>query len=97
MTESKMSSYKALRVSVVGSGMGGLAAALVFSKKGFMEVHLYETAPALGFVGAGIQIAPNLIRVLDGLGIWHNSDIEKEVTQVQEVGIYDGATNNALA
>ncbi|KAF5002059.1 hypothetical protein FDECE_10738 [Fusarium decemcellulare] len=92
-----MVDYRDLRVSIVGAGMGGLAAALSFARKGFKQVHVYETAPALGFVGAGIQIAPNLIRVLDRLGVWSDSAMEKEATHVKEVCIYDGATNNILA
>ncbi|KAM5353412.1 hypothetical protein ACJ41O_000062 [Fusarium nematophilum] len=89
--------YRNLRVSIIGAGMGGLAAALAFGKKGFRQVDVYENAPGLGFVGAGIQIAPNMIRVLDRLGIWTNSAMEKEATNVKEVCIYDGPTNNVLA
>ncbi|EEU40684.1 uncharacterized protein NECHADRAFT_90741 [Fusarium vanettenii 77-13-4] len=92
-----MADYRDLEVSIIGAGMGGLTAALAFAKKGFKQVHVYENAPALGFVGAGIQIAPNLIRVLDKLGIWGNSSLEKESTNVKEVYIYDGPTNNELA
>lgn len=77
--------------------MGGLTAALAFAKKGFKQVHVYENAPALGFVGAGIQIAPNLIRVLDRLGIWKDSTIAKQATSVDGVVVYDGATNRELA
>lgn len=79
------------------AGMGGLAAALAFAKKGFKNVDVYENAPALGFVGAGIQIAPNLIRVLDRLGIWQDSAMAKEATNVGEVVVYDGPSNRELA
>ncbi|KAH7275014.1 hypothetical protein B0J15DRAFT_518760 [Fusarium solani] len=92
-----MADYRDLHVSIIGAGMGGLTAALAFAKKGFKQVHVYEQAPALGFVGAGIQIAPNLIRVLDKLGVWGDSSLEKEATNVKEVYIYDGPTNNELA
>lgn len=77
--------------------MGGLTAALAFARKGFKQVDVYENAPALGFVGAGIQIAPNLIRVLDRLGIWKESAIEREGTRVAQVCVLDGATNDELA
>lgn len=77
--------------------MGGLAAALALAKKGCKEVNVYESAPALGFVGAGIQIPPNLIRILDHLGVWTNSAMEKEATCVKEICIYDGPTNKILA
>ncbi|KAK0385559.1 hypothetical protein NLU13_6738 [Sarocladium strictum] len=77
--------------------MGGLAAALAFAKKGFKEIHVYENAPALGFVGAGIQIAPNLIRVMDKLGIWAGSAIQNEATCVDAAVVLDGPTNREMA
>lgn len=56
--------------------MGGLTSALALAKEGFENIHVYETASSLGFVGAGIQLAPNMSRILDRLGVW--KDIEKE-------------------
>lgn len=61
--------------------MGGLGAALALAKKGFKHVDVYETASTLGFVGAGIQMPPNVVRTLDRLGCW--SEIEKEATDVK--------------
>ena len=43
---------------VAGAGIGGLAAALALQKAG-VDVRVYEQAPALGEVGAGISISPN--------------------------------------
>lgn len=48
--------------------MGGLATALALAKQGFTQVDVYETASNLGFVGAGLQMAPNMMRILDKLG-----------------------------
>jgi salicylate hydroxylase len=45
--------------------MGGLTAVLALARAGFQDIQVYETAPSLGFVGAGIQLAPNMARVLD--------------------------------
>ena len=50
--------------------MGGLTCALALAKQGFKNVEVYETASNLGFVGAGIQLAPNMARILDRLGVW---------------------------
>jgi salicylate hydroxylase len=50
--------------------MGGLATALALKKHGFNRVEIYESASNLGFVGAGIQMAPNMSRILDRLGCW---------------------------
>jgi salicylate hydroxylase len=57
-----------LSVAVVGGGIGGLAAALFLLVGGF-DVQVFEQAPALGEVGAGIQISPNASRLLHLLGL----------------------------
>lgn len=75
--------------------MGGLASALALAKKGFTNIHVYETAPNLGFVGAGIQLAPNMARILDQFGVW--KEIEAEATDVRETSIRKGATDEELA
>jgi salicylate hydroxylase len=57
-----------LRILVLGGGIGGTAAALALRRRGF-EVRLFEQAPAFAEVGAGVQLAPNGVRVLDLLGV----------------------------
>jgi salicylate hydroxylase len=59
---------RATRVSIVGGGLGGLTAALALLKKGF-DVTVFEQARELGEIGAGIQLAPNAMKVLMGLGL----------------------------
>ncbi|KAK3390942.1 hypothetical protein B0H63DRAFT_126989 [Podospora didyma] len=90
-----MADFRDLRIVVIGAGMGGLGAALAFAKKGFKHIGVYETASNLGFVGAGIQMPPNVVRVLDRLGCWE--EIEKEATDVKETSIRQGSTNVELA
>lgn len=65
--------------------MGGLGTALAFARKGFKHIDVYETASNLGFVGAGIQMPPNVVRVLDRLGVW--DDIAKDSTDVKGTSI----------
>ena len=55
------------RIAIVGAGMAGLTAALAFAKTG-AEVSVFEQAPEIKEVGAGIQITPNGARVLEALG-----------------------------
>ena len=55
-------------VGVVGGGIGGLSAALSLLQAGF-DVQVYEQAPMLGEVGAGLQVSPNAARVLHRLGL----------------------------
>ena len=57
-----------LPIAVVGGGSGGLAAALSLLRAGF-DVQVFEQAPALTEVGAGIQISPNASRLLHRLGL----------------------------
>jgi salicylate hydroxylase len=55
------------RVVIVGAGIGGIATALALRRQG-MPFLLLEQAPRFGEVGAGIQLSPNGMRVLDWLG-----------------------------
>ncbi|WP_227937426.1 FAD-dependent monooxygenase [Alkalihalobacillus deserti] len=53
---------------IVGGGIGGLAAALAAAEAG-QKTTVLEQAPEFGEVGAGIQMAPNAMAVLDRLGV----------------------------
>ncbi|KAM0722020.1 hypothetical protein Q7P37_002946 [Cladosporium fusiforme] len=84
-----------LRIAIIGAGMGGLATALALAKQGFRQIDVYEAASNLGFVGAGIQLAPNMARILDRLGVW--KEIEAEAVDLKETSIRQGSTNEQLA
>ncbi|MFF4249238.1 FAD-dependent monooxygenase [Streptomyces sp. NPDC001822] len=56
------------RAVVVGSGIGGLAAAAALHRSGW-QVTVLERAPSLEPVGAGISLAPNSQRALDVIGL----------------------------
>jgi salicylate hydroxylase len=60
---------RALRVAIVGAGIGGLTTAAALRQMGGFEVSVYERATTLGEVGAGLQIAPNAVKVIRGLGL----------------------------
>lgn len=60
---------KPLKVIIAGAGIGGSAAALALLRSGY-DVEVYEQAPELGEVGAGVQISPNGSRALDHLGVF---------------------------
>ena len=55
-------------ILVAGGGIGGLAAALGLAQKG-RDVLVLEKAPALGEIGAGIQLGPNAFHAFDYLGV----------------------------
>jgi 3-hydroxybenzoate 6-monooxygenase len=55
-------------LTVVGGGIGGLAAALALAKNG-ATLSVLEKAPEFAEVGAGLQLGPNASRMLDKLGV----------------------------
>lgn len=57
-----------IRIAVVGAGIGGLTAAIALRGAG-LHVDVYEQAPVLTEVGAGIHLAPNGSRLLHRLGL----------------------------
>ncbi len=57
-----------MRVGVAGAGVGGLTAALALHARG-LRADVWERAPTLQAAGAGVQLGPNAVRVLDRLGL----------------------------
>ncbi|CAG2141410.1 6-hydroxynicotinate 3-monooxygenase [Cupriavidus yeoncheonensis] len=57
-----------LKIGINGAGIGGLAAAIALRKLG-MDVTVYEQASRFARVGADINLTPNAVRALDGLGV----------------------------
>ncbi|MEI8303012.1 MAG: 3-hydroxybenzoate 6-monooxygenase [Burkholderiales bacterium] len=55
-------------VLVAGGGIGGLAAALALVRRGY-RVRVFEQAPEIGEIGAGIQLGPNAFHAFDALGV----------------------------
>jgi salicylate hydroxylase len=64
---------EALKIAVIGGGVGGLAAALALHRAG-LAVDVYEEAPALVEVGGGINMGPNAARILYRLGLGEGLD-----------------------
>ena len=56
------------RVAIIGAGIGGLAAAASLRRVG-VDARIYEQARRFARLGAGIQQAPNAVRVLKALGL----------------------------
>src|SRR6476660_456913 len=56
------------KVAIIGAGIGGLTAALALIRQG-IGVDIYEQAPELKELGAGVQISSNGTRVLYALGL----------------------------
>ena len=59
---------KSKKIIIAGAGIGGLAAAACLLQEGY-HVRVYEQAPELGEIGAGIQCSANAVKVLHHLGL----------------------------
>ncbi len=55
-------------ILIAGGGIGGLAAAIGLARAG-RRVTVLEKSPALGEIGAGIQLGPNAFHAFDALGV----------------------------
>lgn len=53
---------------IAGGGIGGLTAGLALCRRGW-SVHVLEAAPALEEAGAGLQLSPNAMKVMQALGL----------------------------
>ena len=58
----------AKHAAIVGAGIAGLTAALALARRGISS-EIFEQAPELTEVGAGLQISPNASRILAELGV----------------------------
>jgi len=57
------------KVAIVGAGMGGLAVAGTLRRAGFTNIRIFEQASRFARIGAGIQMMPNSMKVLRGIGV----------------------------
>ena len=79
--------------AIIGAGIGGLTAAHALGQAGW-QVRLFEQAPQLGEVGAGIQISPNAGQVLDKLGLL--DALAAKASEPKNVRIIDGGDGSAI-
>jgi salicylate hydroxylase len=57
-----------LTIGICGGGVGGLAAAIALRQAGH-EVEVFEQASSFKRIGADINLTPNVVRALKGLGV----------------------------
>jgi salicylate hydroxylase len=62
-----------MKALIAGGGIGGVTAALCLLEAG-IDVELYERTSVFSEVGAGIQISPNGVKVLERLGLREELD-----------------------
>jgi salicylate hydroxylase len=74
-------------VAIVGGGIGGLTAALALIRQG-VAVEVYEQAPQLMELGAGVQISSNGTRVLHALGLGREAERVGVVVAGKEIRLW---------
>jgi salicylate hydroxylase len=55
-------------IAIIGGGLGGLAAANALAALG-LKADIYESAPALGEIGAGVNTSPQANKALQAIGL----------------------------
>jgi salicylate hydroxylase len=68
-----MTEATGLRVAIVGGGIGGLFAANALRHRG-IHATVYEQAQVLTEIGAGVQLTPNSVRLLEAVGLGDEID-----------------------
>ena len=59
---------KNARIAIIGAGLGGIPAAAMLRARG-QNVTIYEQAPAFARLGAGINLGPNIMKIMREIGI----------------------------
>ncbi len=80
-------------VLIVGGGIGGLTTALALSRRG-IAVEIFESADMLSDIGAGLQLSPNAMRVLQHLDVI--KDLEKDLGYPSALELYSGQSGTKL-
>jgi salicylate hydroxylase len=80
-------------IVVAGGGIGGLACALALARRNF-QVEVCEQAPQFGQVGAGLQVAPNALAVLDALGA--GDRVRRQALLIERMLLADGIAGETI-
>ncbi|KAH0352181.1 FAD/NAD(P)-binding domain-containing protein, partial [Aureobasidium melanogenum] len=83
-----------LRVIIVGAGVAGLSTAIGIKRAGHIPIVL-ERTNTIAEVGAGIQLAPNNMRILDRFGVL--PEVLKYTTLLERTSIRRWKNNEELA
>jgi salicylate hydroxylase len=87
-------SISGVDITVLGGGIAGLASAIALAQRGAV-VTVLEQATELGEVGAGLQIGPNGVAVLEALGLHEAAAAVANVPEAVE--LRDMATGREVA
>jgi 2-polyprenyl-6-methoxyphenol hydroxylase-like FAD-dependent oxidoreductase len=77
-----------MKVLIVGGGIGGLGVALALEKIG-VSAEIYEAAPAIKAVGAGLLMAPNGIEMLNRISAEIKAEVQAASWEPQAASVED--------
>lgn len=83
-----------MQISIAGAGIAGLACAIALGQNGHSAT-VFEQAPRLEKIGAGLQLGPNAVRVLEGFGIWQT--LERHCCAPARIRICDAISGKQLS
>jgi 2-polyprenyl-6-methoxyphenol hydroxylase-like FAD-dependent oxidoreductase len=73
-----------MKVLIIGAGIGGLATAIALRRAGF-QAEVFEDAPALRGIGAGISLWSNATAVLEKLGLLEDALAKSAIFSVVKI------------
>jgi salicylate hydroxylase len=82
------------KVLVIGGGIGGVSMALALGRQG-RRVQLLEQSQEIAPIGYGVQIGPNVLPMLDRLGV--GQEVRAAAYLPPEILLYDAYTAQKLA
>jgi salicylate hydroxylase len=82
-----------MTIAIAGAGIGGLTTALALAQRGF-DVAIHERAERLEEAGAGIQLTPNALNVLFGLGL--RAGLDEQMVRPDVMRIRRGANGKLI-
>jgi 2-polyprenyl-6-methoxyphenol hydroxylase-like FAD-dependent oxidoreductase len=82
------------RVAIIGGGIGGATAGCALAQAG-LEVSVYEAAPELKEIGAGVALHPNAMRVLRMIGV--EDAVRKVAGRTGYLVTCDGKTGRTIS
>ncbi|GGW63955.1 flavin-dependent oxidoreductase [Streptomyces lucensis JCM 4490] len=76
-----------MRITIVGSGIAGLAAAVSLHAAGFDDVTVFEADPGIRPHGLGLNILPNAVREIAELGLL--DEVRRRAVPTRELAMYN--------
>jgi 2-polyprenyl-6-methoxyphenol hydroxylase-like FAD-dependent oxidoreductase len=73
-----------VKIAVIGGGIGGLTAAIALARQG-LAVEVYEQAPTLKEVGAGVGLWPNALAAFEQIGL--AEQVARLATRIDRQGL----------